>query len=289
MSFKIPCGGFKLDEKSFSLDENGVLSVSGGGSIPKPLTYDYMPEGYPSKSEETVTLMEEQEVTFSGSGGIYRATAPVQFDISDGQTYTIVWDGVEYSCVGHVAASTSYIGNPVAFGAESTGEPFLYAISGSQYMWVSYDTSTSHTIKVTIISTVYQTIDVNMLPKAGENYGVVKKDEIVTAYSFPKNAPHDQMVDAISAFNTGNANIVWNGGRLNEVYYNSSNDTVTVVYANEPLENVTYANVDGFYNQTLGETIHRTGMILKSSTKGSTKNFKITVDDSGTITATEVT
>ena len=44
MSFKIPCGGFKLDEKSFSLDENGVLS------IPKPLTYDYMPEGYPSKS-----------------------------------------------------------------------------------------------------------------------------------------------------------------------------------------------------------------------------------------------
>lgn len=32
MSFKIPCGGFKLDDKSFSLDENGVLSVSGGGA-----------------------------------------------------------------------------------------------------------------------------------------------------------------------------------------------------------------------------------------------------------------
>lgn len=32
MSFKIPCGGFRLDEESFSLDENGVLSVSGGGS-----------------------------------------------------------------------------------------------------------------------------------------------------------------------------------------------------------------------------------------------------------------
>ena len=32
MSFKIPCGGFKLDENSFSLDENGVLSVSGGAS-----------------------------------------------------------------------------------------------------------------------------------------------------------------------------------------------------------------------------------------------------------------
>lgn len=40
--------------------------ISGSSaSIPKPLTYDYMPEGYPSKSVETVTLMEEQEVTFS--------------------------------------------------------------------------------------------------------------------------------------------------------------------------------------------------------------------------------
>ena len=43
MSFKIPCGGFRLDEESFSLDNNDVLS------IPKPLTYDYMPEGYPKK------------------------------------------------------------------------------------------------------------------------------------------------------------------------------------------------------------------------------------------------
>ena len=31
MSFKIPCGGFRLDEKSFSLDDRGVMSVSGGG------------------------------------------------------------------------------------------------------------------------------------------------------------------------------------------------------------------------------------------------------------------
>ena len=31
MSFKIPCGGFELDEKVFSLDENDVLSLSGGG------------------------------------------------------------------------------------------------------------------------------------------------------------------------------------------------------------------------------------------------------------------
>lgn len=36
-------------------------------------------------------------------------------------------------------------------------------------------------------------------------------------------------------------------------------------------------------------TVEGTAMIVKSSTEGSTKRFKITVDDSGTISATEVT
>lgn len=257
----------------------------GGGSVPKPLTYDYMPDGYPSKSVQTVTLMEEQEVTFTNSDGIYQATAPVKIDVSEGQTYTVVWDGVEYSCVCHTSGPYKYIGNPAVLGLESTSEPFLY-LNG---MWASYDTSTSHTIKITTIDTVYQTIDVNMLPKAGENYGVVKKDEIVTAYSFPVNAPHDQMVDAIAAFRTGNADILWHGRKLSAAEYNSSDDTVTVAHADEPLEYVTYANVNGFYNETLGESTYRTEMILQSSTVGSTKKFKITVDDSGTISAAEVT
>ena len=160
MSFKIPCGGFKLDEKSFSLDENDVLS------IPKPLTYDYMPEGYPSKGIEYVTMMEEQEVTFSNLGGIFTASSPAKFDILDGQTYTIVWDGVEYSCVCHVADGVSYIGNPAAIGLEATSEPFVYLEEGSRYMWGSYDTAKSHTIGVTGPDMVYKTIDKKFLPEA---------------------------------------------------------------------------------------------------------------------------
>ena len=313
-----------------------LATLLGELKVPKPLTYDYMPEGYPSKSVGTVTLMKEQELAFANTGSIFAATAPVKIDISDGQTYTIVWDGVEYSCVGHVSNGSSYMGNPAAFGAESTGEPFLYAIENQKNMWISYDTSTSHTIKVTIIDTIYQTIDVNMLPKAGENYGVVKKDEIVTVYDLPMSAPHDQMVDAIAAFKTGNASIVWNGKKVIDASYNSSDDTITVAFARAPLEFLTYTNVNGLYQSTLGsptygelqgrqvritndnnvaavlsvegesgsETLNVTAgrisiggiygmstteMILKSSTSGSTKRFKITVDDSGTISATEVT
>lgn len=54
MSFKIPCGGFKLDEKSFSLDENGVLSVSGGSGGVTTLHINV-----------TATNMETMEATFT--------------------------------------------------------------------------------------------------------------------------------------------------------------------------------------------------------------------------------
>ena len=47
--------------------------------IPKPLTYDYMPEGYPSKTNENLILMEEQEVTFSsGIGGMSLAALKIK-------------------------------------------------------------------------------------------------------------------------------------------------------------------------------------------------------------------
>lgn len=320
-------------------DTDITLPGGGGGAVPKPLTYDYMPEGYPSKSVDTVTLMEEQEVTFAGSDGFMSAILSVGSDLAEGDKLTVIWDGASYDTV-----VTMIRGQYPAFGnlgmigiGETTDDPFIYLDQGNgNPMWGTADTATSHTIKVTTIGTVYQTIDVNMLPKAGENYGVVKKDEIVTAYSFPANAPHDQMVDAISAFETGNASIVWNGKKVIDASYNSSDDTITVAFAREPLKFLTYTNVNGLYINTLGsptygelqgrqvritndnnvytvlsvegesgsETLYVTAerisiggiygistteMILKSSTSGSTKSFRITVDDSGTISATEVT
>ena len=51
MSFKIPCGGFKLDEKSFSLDENGVLSVSGGGGTDDVYTVKRITNGATGEKE----------------------------------------------------------------------------------------------------------------------------------------------------------------------------------------------------------------------------------------------
>ena len=47
--------------------------------------------------------------------------------------------------------------------------------------------------------------------------------------------------------------------------------------------------LDWFGNAWYAGTVEGTAMIVKSSTDGSTKRFKITVDDTGTISATEVT
>ena len=183
------------------------LKNFGAGSIPKPLTYDYMPEGYPSKSVELVTLMEEQEVAFTEVEGIYGAESPVALAIETEDKLTVLWDGVSYDVVVQeivVGPSTSAVslvfGNLGLMGVgEATDYPFLYVDQGnSGHRWGTADTASSHTIKVMRQQVTITPMSTDFLP----------------------------VVD---------------------------------------------------------------GVIISSSTTDSTKKFKITVNDSGTISATEVT
>ena len=123
----------------------------GGGSVPKPLAYDYMPDGYPKKSVETVTLMEEQELAFTLSNGIYMAQITNAFEIVEGQTYTVSWDGTEYECMGAVFNSIPILGNLSIMGVDGdTGEPFIYVYNKSLRAggFNTNDSSASHTIGV---------------------------------------------------------------------------------------------------------------------------------------------
>ena len=136
-----------------------------GGVVPKPLTYDYMPEGYPRKAMGTTTVMEEQEVAFyDDKGSLERYGNPADpFNIIEGQTYTVNWDGTEYECVCSMGseggASFPYIGNLSIGGlGDDTGEPFLYTSAG---LFVTLNTSASHTISV-------KTIEETVTPMAEE-------------------------------------------------------------------------------------------------------------------------
>ena len=151
----------------------------GGGSVPKPLTYDYMPEGYPSKAIGTVTVMEEQEVTFEpmGSTGPYSATITNPPEIVVGQTYTVKWGGAEYECVGAAFDESQYVlGNlSIGFGGADTGEPFIYVYVQNGDTAFGYfatlDTSASHTISVKKIVKTVTPMAEEFLPKipAGAN------------------------------------------------------------------------------------------------------------------------
>ena len=319
-------------------------------TVPKPLTYDYMPEGYPSKSMGLVTLMEEQEVAFADMWeGMFGAIAPVKIDISDGQTFTVVWDGVEYSCVGHVIENVTYIGNPAVVGLEATSEPFLYfnVEQPEHPMWAAYDTATSHTIKVIEKKETYKMIDENFLPKyvsyevqdltdeektiARNNVNALSKDvlveiptNIVLASDFERYYKKHK--------ETG-LPIKWNGKNITYIEYLGSDNGIKsyvlsigrllstieeYIYNGE--KRLALSNTKSFYDDIyadhitfrpdFGESqkmisldslgnlrtddggmvmIWNDGVVVYSCTQGSTKKFKITVDDSGTLSATEVT
>ena len=152
----------------------GGSSSGGGGPVPKPLTYDYMPEGYPSKSVQTTTLMEEQELAFAltGDSGQYGGQLTGAFEVVVGQTYTVNWDGTEYECVCSTFNSFPFIGNLSILSmsdSNDTGEPFLYYNNGNMGGFGTFDTSASHTVSVTAVMEVIIPMSEDSLPTAAKN------------------------------------------------------------------------------------------------------------------------
>ena len=163
------------DDKTISPEPLPPFS-SGSSSVPKPLAYDYMPAGYPAKSVQTTTLMEEQEVAFEIDeyGGF--ATPPNPIEITKGQTYTVEWDGTEYECVATDMGQNMVLGNQ-SFAGEyaDTGEPFLYLYNLSQSIGqlITSDTSASHTISV-------KTTEEIVIPMAEEFLPNIPADKLPT-------------------------------------------------------------------------------------------------------------
>ncbi len=150
--------------ENITIAEDGkTISATGGSSVPKPLTYDYMPEGYPSKSVQTTVLMEEQECVFTddAKSAKYYLTDPL--DLVGGQTYTVNWDGTEYECVCGNKSGVLFVGNLLyANMGEDSGEPFLYDTYDNAF--TTFDASLSHTISVKTIQEVVTPMDEILIP-----------------------------------------------------------------------------------------------------------------------------
>ena len=340
---KISCGGFMLGEGLVLSEDGKTLSVSGGGgggSVPKPLTFDYMPEGYPTKSVQTTTLMEEQEVAFTSSDGFYMAPITNAFDVVVGQTYTVNWDGTEYECVG-VGEDIHLLGNlSIAGMGNDTGEPFLYAYDTKQASgtFATLDTAASHTISVkiteeTVIPMAEEYLPENIATKSEVESTQKVLDGVfssVATFTFDKQtsgrdtfnfngfnyykisdfnpAPDDvisftgtkESGDNYSEITTGSNCVkygffivVASAGRCSIPISETNTESFAApsagLYAQYEVGN-TYqtAGTGEFTLRASTESSYITGLLLRSSTADSTKKFKITVDDSGTLKATEI-
>lgn len=352
MSFKIPFGGFKLGEKSFSLDENGVLSVSGGGDGVQPdwnqndeTAADYVKNRpfYTGDPVETV-LVEESTVSFAPADGVYMGQLESTFSPTVGETYKVSWDGTTYESTCVNFNSLSVIGNLSIMGVGSdTGEPFLVVVGNGKGIKIgTADTSASHTFSISgnqipIVKIPAKYIDKNssgyvvihskdtMTQQEAENYrtailtkevvfiiwngmcisdigfeGMTDLDLKLTTqnkevYSIKKNA------DGLFAFSdrkffmasfpsgavTGNVPPTIYFGKEIRIHPGNTHvgvGSTDVLFQVQP---------DGTKSKAFevlknGEAV-APALILYSSTAGSTKQFRITVDDSGNLTATEAT
>lgn len=156
----------------------------------------YLPEGYPTKSVQTTTLMEEQEVAFAlnDAAGKYVASLPSPPEVVEGQTYAVNWDGTEYECVCVAVAvgpeSLLALGNLSIMGVgDDTGEPFLYSPIESSF--ITLDTSASHTISVKRIKEIVTPMAYEFLPAGVGTTAVITC--VLSTNTYSSNLSYDEL------------------------------------------------------------------------------------------------
>ena len=263
---------------------------------------------------ETV-LVEESTVSFADKGnGLYEAEFPSTFAATVGEIYNVRWDSTVYECTCVDFNGDIVIGNLSIPGSGSdTGEPFLMLVeNGIRIVIYTLDTSASHTISISRFVPGVIKIDKKYLPEPDPEPHILITKSYSGTYSC--NMTYDEIAelyakysDAIGLFDmrynvfyfypTGNEdkgtqyrcisvrhsdNFYFAFGFTDGYYYFE-----ILIRKNGTIEENSNAKIK--YMNELEFTNGYYPLVVKSSTEGSTKKFRITVDDNGTLTATEVT
>lgn len=96
----------------------------------------------PEIVENNVEIVPSQTFSFSGKGVFVSPIPGVTFVV--GETYTITWDGITYTCTA-IDDNGAALGNmAVAELGDDTGEPFAIIYGGSDYIWLTNDSAATH-------------------------------------------------------------------------------------------------------------------------------------------------
>ena len=262
---------------------------------------------YTGDPVETV-LVEESTVSFADYGGIYLAEFPSTFEATVGETYKVSWDGTIYecTCVAVGKKHSPFIGNlSIAGAGADTGEPFvMITYNGERIQIGTTDTSDSHTISISGYSESVVKIDQKYLPVASETEpGIISFNplsnfilqQVESEYFRERQSQVFGYEDAatIKKYATkNNSHGIFSSGKFGGAVLSCYNDSVNkyitfVLSGSESIECWKFSQGSTTMEQLWG--ISKDGVVISSSTADSTKKFRITVDDSGALTATEVT
>ena len=386
---KVPGGAFYAGDGLTVDQTTRTVSAGGGSSVSTPdwnqndaTASDYIKNRpfYTGDSVET-EIIPATTVMFSEMNGLMSATWPESFDLVEGKTYTVSWDGTDYVCTGILFNKIPILGNlGIAGAGEDTGEPFIF-MNQRQWLVGSKESATEHVIGIKTATIPIVQIDEKYLPEATNVTSGITKIQ-VRNLDTTKSYSTEEVEEIYQSVRAGAAIYLTNGAVITRVSYSPNNHFIFELSNGEkqtihPVDGVwnftnaetTYrdsvafnayygdyatincnayagvggvtgagyelvntnmsgfrgdyiqaenaivlklqnntkylyieANADGEINVTKRDsglssggdttTLFKNGddsMILHSSTANSTKKFKITVDDSGTISATEVT
>ena len=268
---------------------------------------------YTGDPVETV-LLEEPEAFFQDLDSkrcFHELDDPLLLEV--GQTYQVSWNGTIYECVCTDYNGNVSLGNLSIINTESrdTGEPFVYLCK----IITTTDWSIVHNISISGAVAPITKIDEKYLPElpymdrlnpTGTGaFSLNRKDTTtVGRYSFTEgfrttasgDYSHAEGYDTIASGYVSHAEgydtIAGGDYSHAEGKYNiedTANKYAHIVGNGTSITSRSNAHtLDWSGNAWFAGTIEGKAIILPSSTEGSTKRFKITVDDNGTISATEV-
>lgn len=262
---------------------------------------DYV-KNRPFYQDSVKTVPLEERPFEDGGRGLYVSAFPSDFEATAGETCTVFWDGEAYECTCVDIDGGLAIGNLSVFGYGSdTGEPFTVLVNnGSGITIVTADTSSSHTFSISGSVAKVVKIDPKYLPIASETEpGITSvgyllqqvRDEYFTLTDLHVSGYVDAAkIEKYAGKN--NSYRIFSSGKFGGVvlscYNNHTNKYITsVLSGSASIECWKFSQGSTVMEQLWG--ISKDGVVISSSTPDSTKKFRITVDDSGTLTATEVT
>ena len=262
----------------------------------------------------------EQTVAFSLINSVYMASTSQQHVFVVGNPYTVKWDGTEYECVCSEFSRMAYIGNlSILTGTDDTGEPFFIFAHGTLFFYTA-NTSPEHTVSIyeksveikkipdkfvekdvfvvnattTYPSTLIESADKTyseILSAARQNKRCILIIDASGATRIYEMRPLDDFIGnekgpviCFRSFDFGSRETSASGFSVSEYIITPENTWSCEDFTLEdPIISERAQNIYGV------KTFDKDSLVIRSSTPGSSKKFKITVDDSGAITATEVT